>query len=145
MPLARADIAALIPHSGAMCLLDGVVDWDSDKVRCVSARHRATDNPLRRSGMLGGLSGIEFAAQAMALHGRLAAAGGDRPTAGYLVSLRDVICRSPRLDRIEGDLVISAERLVGDESEALYRFAVEGGGAVLLEGRAAVILTAPPP
>ena len=145
MQLAREDIAALIPHSGAMCLLDGVIVWDSDKVRCVSACHRATDNPLRRRGMLGGLSGIELAAQAMALHGRLAAAGGERPRAGYLVSLRDVVCRAPRLDCIDGDLVISAERLAGDERQALYRFAVEGGGAVLLDGRAAVILTAPPP
>jgi predicted hotdog family 3-hydroxylacyl-ACP dehydratase len=145
MRLAREDIAALIPHSGAMCLLDGAVDWDNDRVRCVSARHRAADNPLHRSGMLGGLSGIEFAAQAMALHGRLAAAGGERSPAGYLVSLRDVVCRAPRLDCIEGDLVISAERLAGDEREALYRFVVEGGGAVLLDGRAAVILTAPPP
>ena len=145
MRLAREDIAALIPHAGAMCLLDGVIDWDRESVRCVSAHHRATDNPLRRADMLGGLSGIELAAQAMALHGRLAATGGERPQAGYLVSLRDVICRVPRLDRIDGDLVISAERLAGDEREALYRFAVEGGGAVLLEGRAAVILTASPP
>ncbi|HEV2551689.1 MAG TPA: hypothetical protein VGU20_30550 [Stellaceae bacterium] len=145
MQLDREDIAALIPHSGAMCLLDRVVDWDSDNVRCVSARHRATDNPLRRRGMLGGLSGIELAAQAMALHGRLAAVGGERAPAGYLVSLRDVVCRAPRLDRVGGDLVVSAERLAGDEREALYRFAVEGGGVVLLEGRAAVILTAPPP
>ena len=145
MRLRREDIAALIPHSGAMCLLDGVIDCNSDKIRCVSARHRATDNPLRRKGMLGGLSGIELAAQAMALHGRLAAAGGERPAAGYLVSLRDVVCRAPHLDRIDGDLVISAERVAGDEREALYRFAVEGGGALLLDGRAAVMLTAPPP
>jgi predicted hotdog family 3-hydroxylacyl-ACP dehydratase len=145
MRLLREDIAALIPHAGAMCLLDGVIDWDTERVRCVSTRHRATDNPLRRADGLGGLSGIEFAAQAMALHGRLAADGGERPQAGYLVSLRDVVCRAPRLDRIEGELVISAERLVGDEREALYHFAVEGGGAVLLDGRAAVILRAPPP
>lgn len=144
MRLAREDIAALIPHSGAMCLLDGVVDWDSDNIRCVTAHHRATDNPLRRSGVLGGLAGIELAAQAMALHGRLAAAGGERPSAGYLVSLRDVVCRAPRLDCVDGDLIISAKRLAGDEREALYRFAVEGGGAVLLDGRAAVVLTAVP-
>ncbi len=144
MRLAREDIAALIPHSGAMCLLDGVIDWNSHNIRCVTVRHRATDNPLRRGGVLGGLSGIEFAAQAMALHGRLAAGGGERPAAGYLVSLRDVVCRAPRLDHIDGDLVISVERLAGDEREALYRFAVAGGDGVLLDGRAAVVLTAPP-
>jgi predicted hotdog family 3-hydroxylacyl-ACP dehydratase len=128
-----------------MCLLDNVTDWDSGWVRCVSRRHRLPDNPLRRTGGLGGLCGIEFAAQAMALHGRLAGAGEAGPRMGYLVSLRDVTCRVARLDRIAGDLVITAQRLAGEEREALYRFAVESGDATLLEGRATVLLAVPPP
>jgi predicted hotdog family 3-hydroxylacyl-ACP dehydratase len=145
MRLDREEIAALIPHAGAMCLLDRVIDWDSGSVRCVSGRHRLPDNPLARAGALGGLCGIEFAAQAMALHGRLAGTGDARPRMGYLVSLRDVTCRMARLDRIAGDLVITAERLAGEESEALYRFAIESAGARLLEGRATVLLAVPPP
>ena len=144
MRLDHEEIAALIPHAGVMCLLDGVIHWDRGSVRCVSGRHRLPDNPLRRAGALGGLSGIEFAAQAMALHGRLTAAGEARPRMGYLVSLRDVVCRAARLDGIADDLVITAERLAGEEHEALYRFAVESGGLRLLEGRAAVMLTVVP-
>jgi predicted hotdog family 3-hydroxylacyl-ACP dehydratase len=141
----RERIAALIPHAGAMCLLDGVLHWDAGSIRCLSHRHLALDNPLRRAAGLGGLCGIEFAAQAMAVHGRLAADPGGAPAAGYLVSLRDVTCRAQRLDLLAGPLIILAERLAGDERQALYRFAVEGDGAELLGGRATVLLKARAP
>ena len=36
--LTKAEIAALIPHAGAMCLLDRVVHWDAEKIRCTSRR-----------------------------------------------------------------------------------------------------------
>lgn len=140
MMLDRQQIATLIPHSGAMCLLDGVLRWDDASIRCVSARHRDAGNPLRRAEGLGGLSGIEFAAQAMAVHGRLTAPAGRPPKAGYLVSLRDVACRAPWLDRLEAELVIDAERLAGDEGQALYRFAVTCGALEVIAGRAAVLL-----
>ncbi|HYM02479.1 MAG TPA: phosphotransferase [Stellaceae bacterium] len=145
MLLDREQIAALIPHAGAMCLLDGLLQWDVSSIRCRSRRHLTIDNPLRRAGGLGALCGIEFAAQAMALHGRLATGAGEGPKAGYLASLRDVTCRRQRLDLLEGDLIIIAERLAGDESQALYRFAVECDGVELLAGRAAVLLQVPPP
>jgi predicted hotdog family 3-hydroxylacyl-ACP dehydratase len=70
--LNRAWIAAHIPHQGRMCLLDEVIDWDRRQIRCRSATHRAPDNPLRSHGRLGSACGIEYAAQAMALHGALA-------------------------------------------------------------------------
>jgi predicted hotdog family 3-hydroxylacyl-ACP dehydratase len=144
MPLARAQIAALIPHSGTMCLLDEVLRWDAASIRCLSRRHRAPDNPLRRADGLGMLAGVEFAAQAMAVHGRLSAAAGETPKAGYLASLREVTCREGRLDLLEAPLIVLAERLAGDERQALYRFAVECGGEALLAGRAAVLLAPPP-
>jgi predicted hotdog family 3-hydroxylacyl-ACP dehydratase len=140
MPLDRAAIAALIPHAGAMCLLDGVTDWDATSIRCVSRRHRAADNPLRRASGLGGLCGVEFAAQAMAVHGRLVAPGGTAPRAGYLASLRDVTCRERRLDLLGEELVVTAERLAGDEGQALYRFSLACAGIAVLEGRATVLL-----
>ncbi len=142
--IGRDGIAAMIPHAGAMCLLDGVLDWDDASIRCISGRHRAPDNPMRGPHGLGGLCGIEFAAQAMAVHGRLAAAAGARPRAGYLASLRDVRCRQPRLDLLDGDLVIAAERLMGDGQQAIYRFSLECSGAEVLSGRATVVLDLPP-
>ena len=51
-----------------------VLSWDATRIRCRSATHRSPDNPLRLHGRLGAACGIEYAAQAMAVHGALVAA-----------------------------------------------------------------------
>ena len=142
MPLGKAEIAALIPHAGGMCLLDEVAAWDADRIRCVARGHRDPANPLRAGGELPALCGIEYAAQAMATHGRLCAAVSRNPRAGYLASVSDVVCRARRLDNLEGDLVIEAERLAGDEARVLYRFRLFAENLEVLSGNAAVVLDA---
>ena len=142
MALNRSEIARLIPHSGAMCLLDGVVEWDATRIRCVSRSHRDADNPLRSDGRLSALCGIEYAAQAMAVHGGLAGNIGSRPRAGYLVSLRDVVCRQQRLDTLDGDLVVDAAQLMGDHNRVIYQFTLHAGALEVLSGRATVVLDA---
>lgn len=136
----RDEIARLIPHRGAMVLLDGVFAWDETSIRCWSSRHRAPDNPLRQEGRLGALCAIEFAAQAMALHGGLAGAVGAGPRAGYIASLREIACRCDRLDDVAGDLEIEARQLMGEAAQVVYSFAVRGAGRDLVAGRATVIL-----
>ncbi len=123
-----------------MCLLDAVREWSAERIRCASASHRAADNPLRNEGRLGAACGIEYAAQAMAVHGALIAGEGKPPRQGYLASVRGVELNVDRLDDIEGPLDIEAERLAGDDENILYRFEVRADGRVLLAGRAAVIL-----
>ena len=140
--LSKTEIAKLIPHAGAMCLLDGVVRWDSERIRCVSRGHRDMENPLRADGQLPAVCGIEYAAQAMAVHGGLACITGSKPKGGYLVSLRDVICRKSRLDNLEGDLIVDAEQLMGDQSRVIYQFTLQVGGVEVLSGRATVVLDA---
>ncbi len=138
----RADIARLIPHAGAMCLLDGVLQWDAAHIRCVSGTHRDPMNPLRSGGQLPALCGVEYAAQAMAVHGGLANNTGSKPASGYLVSLRDVICRQSRLDNLDGDLMVDAERLMGDQQRVIYQFTLAVGAHEVLSGRATVVLDA---
>jgi predicted hotdog family 3-hydroxylacyl-ACP dehydratase len=140
--LTRAGIAGLIPHAGAMCLLDGVVEWDANRIRCTSRSHLDAGNPLRAVGQLPAVCGIEYAAQAMAVHGGLAGNTRGRPRAGYLASLRDVVCRRERLDDLDGDLVVEAERVLGDEGRVIYEFRVWVGEVEVLSGRAAVVLDA---
>ena len=141
MPFDRPAIAAMIPHSGSMCLLDGVVSWDAHSVLCLSHRYSDRDNPMRRGdGSLGMTTGIEIAAQAMAVHGHLVAGPSARPTRGYLASVRDVVLHAGRLDATLGDLMIEAELLMGDMKSASYRFALTRNGADLLSGRAIVLL-----
>ena len=61
--LDRAQLAALIPHAGAMCLLDAVVAWDSTTITCLASSHRAADNPLAVRRCLDTVCGVEYASQ----------------------------------------------------------------------------------
>lgn len=140
--ISREDIAGMIPHAGAMHLLDGVLSWDADRIRCLSRSHRDRQNPLRMDGRLSALCGIEYAAQAMAIHGALAGNVATRPRLGYLASLREVRCSRPLLDDLEGDLIVEAERMMGEESHLIYGFEVRVGDVEVLRGRAAVVLEA---
>ena len=56
-----------------MCLLDAVLDWDDARITCRATSHADPANPLRADGRLGAANGIEYAAQAMAVHGALLA------------------------------------------------------------------------
>jgi len=139
MLIDRAEIQARIPHAGAMCLLEGVLSWDDTHITCSTRSHRAPANPLRRGGHLRAICGVEYAAQAMALHGALAGAQV-RPRAGYLASLRDLSCRVAYLDAIQGDLTIEAERLLDEGARVIYGFELSSTEGVLMSGRAAVVL-----
>jgi predicted hotdog family 3-hydroxylacyl-ACP dehydratase len=137
----REQILKMIPHAGTMCLLDAVQDWDAVSVHCVSRRYRDEDNPMRRAdGALGTACGVEIAAQAMAVHGRLISGNDGPPVRGYLVGLRDVWLRTGRLDAAGGELVIDAERLMGDAQGARYRFTLAVQSVELLSGHATVLL-----
>lgn len=138
--IGRAEIAALIPHAGAMCLLDSVLFWDSTSIVCHTSSHRDADHPLANGGRLDCVCGIEYAAQAMAIHGGLTA--GRRPQAGYLASVRDVICHGGRLDLLTGDIKVSATLLAADAAGAIYSFLLRHGEVTILEGRAAVVIDA---
>lgn len=140
--LNKQQIAALIPHAGAMCLLDRVDRWDSTSIRCASAHHEDEKNPLRTGAALPALRAIEYAAQAMAIHGALNGTTSARPLAGYLVSLRDVICRRATLDGLSGELIVDAEQLIAEADRVIYRFSAAVGETGFLEGRATVILDA---
>lgn len=136
-------IASHIPHQGDMCLLDSVKTWDQTSIRCTATSHRNTDNPLRSHGQLGISCGIEYAAQAMAIHGALSApADSLRPKVGYLVSVRGVNMYATRLDDISTNLSVNATCIMANENNMLYEFNVSANEQVLLEGRAAVVLNA---
>jgi predicted hotdog family 3-hydroxylacyl-ACP dehydratase len=147
MRMNRAWIEARIPHQGRMCLLDEVIDWNLHHIRCRTGTHRALDNPLRSHQRLGIASGIEYAAQAMALHGALASAAaganaGDASRVGLLASVRDVRLHVLRLDDIESDLLCEVIHLAGDGLTALYEFSLRDNDKSLLGGRASVVLNA---
>lgn len=126
-----------------MCLLDFVEAWDAQRIQCRATSHRAADNPLRADGRLGAACGIEYAAQAMAVHGAVLAPP-ERISArvGYLVSVRGVHLYVARLDDIADELMVAATCITRDENNVLYQFSVSAAGRLLLEGRAAVVINA---
>ena len=155
MPLDRQWIEQHIPHKGRMCLLDEVLAWDAARIRCRSNTHRAAENPLRAHGRLGAACGIEYAAQAMAVHGELIAAsaplastvsshlrGSIGAAVGYLASVRNVALHVTRLDDLEAELIAAAERVTGDARTVLYEFSVSSAGRLLLTGRASIVVDA---
>jgi predicted hotdog family 3-hydroxylacyl-ACP dehydratase len=142
--LDRAGIARRIPHSGAMCLLERLESWDAEAIHCTTRSHLLADNPLRTESGLLSPNLIEYAAQAMALHGGLLAAEGSVPAPGFLASARNVRLAVARIDDIVGALHVHARRSAGDSSQILYEFAVrDDGGRPLAEGRAVVVLNTP--
>ena len=143
--LDHAGIAAHVPHSASMCLLHTLRSWTAERIECSALSHRDPANPLRTGGLLLAPNAIEYASQAMALHGSLCAAPGSAPKPGFLASVRGVRLCVARLDDIDGELTVVATRLAGDTNQALYAFALHSAsGELLVDGRATVILNALP-
>jgi len=125
-----------------MCLLDAVLEYSEATITCRAISHLDPANPLRAEDRLGAANGIEYAAQAMAVHGSLLARAGDPPRQGYLTSVRSVALHVARLDDLPGELLVRAERMSGDANNILYQFSLNHGERCLLAGRAAVVLDA---
>jgi predicted hotdog family 3-hydroxylacyl-ACP dehydratase len=140
--LDRRRILELIPHQGAMCLVDEVSEWSDSAIACRTCSHLSPDNPLRRSGRLHGICGIEYGLQAAALHGALLA--GNRQPVGYLAGLRSVDIVAARLDDTSiGALHVTAQLELRDVSGLIYCFQLRSSrGAKLLTGRATILLAA---
>ena len=140
-------IAARIPHQSTMCLLDTVRAWDAVHVLCTAQSHRSPTNPLRQYGRLGVACGIEYAAQAMAVHGALRASGlpVTAPHPGMLISARDVRWHVARLDTIAAELLVRATCHAADANLLRYTFELRAEEHVLIEGQATVMLDAQAP
>jgi predicted hotdog family 3-hydroxylacyl-ACP dehydratase len=122
-----------------MCLLEEVLQWDENTIACRACSHRDPANPLRSAGGLSAVVGVEYAAQAVAVHGGLTTkAATAKP--GFLAGVRDVVCRTERLDLERGDLTVRATKVAAESGRLLYDFRIEGGGRELLKGRLSVVV-----
>lgn len=139
LPTSREQIESLIPHQGAMCLLDEVTATTADDIVCVARHPGSVDHPLRRIGRLPAVALCEYAAQAMAVHGGIVTrAAGANALPGWLVALRDV--RFSTASVAAADLEITAHRLAASGAAWQYEFAVSQSGRLLASGRATVSL-----
>ena len=144
--LTKSEWQHLIPHRGAMSLLDTVMSWDDTRIHLVTGSHLSADNPLCSDGVLRAVHLCEYGAQAMAVHGGLLARrDGAVAAPGLLVSLRAVKLHVARVDDLAGDLDVHAEKLLDAGGSWQYAFRVEHEGRLLAEGRAAVVQAAAGP
>ncbi|HTU57079.1 MAG TPA: hypothetical protein VMF89_01575, partial [Polyangiales bacterium] len=76
----------------------------------------------------------------MAVHGGLSAqAEGKTARPGFLVSLRDVTLQVDFIDQLDGELIVSAQRLLETAASWQYAFEVTHAGEVIATGRAAIM------
>ena len=137
-------IAALIPHKGAMCLLERIVHWDYSSVAVATTTHRNPTHPLATPAGLRAIHLCEYGAQAMAVHGGLSAqARGERARPGVLVSLRDVMLGCDFVQDLEGELLVEARRLHDSGKAWQYQFRVTHARRLLARGRATVSVSPP--
>lgn len=136
--LSHEAIRTRIPHQGLMCLLDQALGWDETHIICSAVSHRDRNNPLRHGNSLPAVCGIEYAAQAMALHASLTETSSKH---GLLAGVREVVLLAERLDDIPGELTIRAGKIAAEGEIALYQFSISAGDRELLRGRLAAAFT----
>ena len=131
-PIGPERVATLIPHAGAMRLIDQVDAAASEEIVCSSRSHLSLDNPLRVNGMLPASAAIEYAAQAMAIHAAIIQGGP--PRRGVLVVASGVTWSGDRLDATEAPVIVRATRLASMAGSAQYAFTVSAGTDVEVAG-----------
>jgi predicted hotdog family 3-hydroxylacyl-ACP dehydratase len=140
LPINKAEIRILIPHSDLMCLLDEVTQWDDRSIVCITNTHRDPDNPLRRDGRLSAVHAFEYGAQAAAVHGGLRARSvGTTAAPGYLAAMREGRLHVTRLDHVHLPLSIRATRLFGDRANTVYEFFISAATVLIAEGRITIV------
>ena len=142
-------IDTLLPHAGRMRLIERIVSYDDQRIVCESDSHRAADHPLLAGGALSIVAGLEYGAQAMAIHGGLLAAMAQaqrtRARHGFLVAASDLRWFVERLDACAAPLTIEAVSELRSDKQVAYRFEIRAADLTLLTGRASVLLDAPIP
>jgi predicted hotdog family 3-hydroxylacyl-ACP dehydratase len=133
-------VANLIPHQGAMCLLDSIDNWDARSIVCSATSHWRPDHPLKGSSGLHAVCAIEYGAQAVAAHARLLAGTDPGPhRLGFLASVRDVVMSGLRLDDLDDPLTVRAERILSQDDGHIYEVTVTAGPNPILTGRIMVM------
>ena len=141
MLINREVLCSLIPHSGSMCLLDGVLEWNDETIICETCSHHLSDNPLRCEQGLSAIQSIEYGAQAMAVHGGLLAKReGKEMAQGFLVAARNIEISIEWLDKIDGPLLITANKIMHDDKHSIYEFVISANDQVLVNGRTTVMM-----
>jgi predicted hotdog family 3-hydroxylacyl-ACP dehydratase len=128
----RARIERMVPHAGAMCLIDAVTQWDASHIECVCAGP-TTAHPLARDGRLPAIAAAEYAAQATAVHGALL--NDQQPRAGMLAKLAGVDVGVPCFPVGATVITVRADLVGRIDAGCLYAFQVSADSQPIARGR----------
>ena len=140
MTVTRAQIERMVPHGGAMCLLDAVAQWGPERITC-SGMLPDAGHALARDGRVPAIVAAEYAAQAAAVHGALLD-GSATPRPGVLATLLDVELRQPHFDARGGAPTVAAQLLSRSGQGCMYAFEVTQSGVPVADGRLVVAFPA---
>jgi predicted hotdog family 3-hydroxylacyl-ACP dehydratase len=134
---APIDFADLIPHAGAMSLIDRVECWSSTEILCGTASHHNPVNPLRFGNHFSSLHLLEYGAQAAAIHGGLLT-GKAMP--GLFAAARSAYFYIDDLTTVETELLIKAKVELFTARGAIYAITVtDSNQRLLCKARAMVV------
>ena len=135
--LEKSQIEMLLPHQGAMFLLERVTRFDTDEIECTACSHGDRDNPLRHIDCLPAHAAIEYAAQAAGVHGGLLNQQlhrGAPAQVGYLAVVSNLHWQVERLEDLPGDLTIHARRTAVTPSGCAYHVEIHNQGRSIMSG-----------
>ncbi len=125
-----------------MCLLHEVIHSNDTSLTAIATSHLDADNPLRVNGTIASINGVEYAAQAMAVHGSLLS---DTAQSGYIATIRNIEIKTPFLsDNMSPTteaLIIKVEQLMSNENGFTYQFDITCEQESLISGKITVFLT----
>ena len=128
------DIRELVPHSGAMVLLDRVLSADAENLCAEVTIHAGSVFYDAPSAGVGSWVGIEYMAQAIAAHaGYLARLAGAPVKIGFLLGARRYEAQLPLF--VDGSVlqVHEQQALQGENGLGAFECRIEMAGAVLAQ------------
>lgn len=135
------EIEQRLPHSDNMSLLNEIIQFDKQSLTALAISHLDANNPLWQNGRINTVNGIEYAAQAMAVHGSLLSEKlSATPLTGYIATVRNIIIKVPQLPIEKTPLLINVEQLMSNEDGFTYQFHISCAQQSLILGRITVFL-----
>ena len=140
-PIDQQAIGKILPHAGSMILLEQITSASADTLYASTQSHLDKSNPLLLNKQLNSINGIEYAAQAMAIHAHLIADTTQKqPQSGYLATVRNTTIDHPYLSQSKSELIIKVIRIMADQKGFSYNFQIYDNEQSYISGRITIIL-----
>ena len=138
--MGREELQSLIPHSGSMCLLDSVVDWNDDSIACETSSHLRENNPFTKQGRLDSVLLVEYGAQAAAVHAGLIQNGMGEGGTAYIGAVKNLQIFEQVVDQSISMLNVSAQCILNNKDGAIYQIECGGDNRPVISARVVLIL-----